>query len=308
VITVAGLTPSLDLTYLVDDLRLGAIHRPQGLVACAGGKALNMGRVAARLGADVRVTAVLGGAAGDHVATLLAADGVPHDIIDSPVETRTCVSIAAARSRELTELYQYAPAMPAQVWRAFLSATSTDLSSRPGWLSISGAPPADLPTDALGDLVRLAHRHGTRVAVDTHGPGLEAAVAPRPELVKINRAEAAELLGSESGADLPTMARRIRAQTGGIVVLTDGQAGAIAVVGEQTHRVPAPTRVGRFPVGSGDAFLGGLVAMLDRGASLSDALRTAAAAGTANALQPGPGVVDPGVVAALAAETTISSR
>jgi fructose-1-phosphate kinase PfkB-like protein len=47
--------------------------------------------------------------------------------------------------------------------------------------------------------------------------------------------------------------------------------------------------------------------MLDRRASLSDALRTAAAAGAANALQPGPGVVDPGVVADLAAQTTISS-
>ena len=41
-ITVAGLSPSLDLTYLVDSLRLGAIHRPTAVVRCAGGKALNM--------------------------------------------------------------------------------------------------------------------------------------------------------------------------------------------------------------------------------------------------------------------------
>ena len=46
---------------------------------------------------------------------------------------------------------------------------------------------------------------------------------------------------------------------------------------------------GHYPVGSGDSFLGGLLTELDRGASLVDGLRTAAAAGAANALVPGPG-------------------
>ena len=46
---------------------------------------------------------------------------------------------------------------------------------------------------------------------------------------------------------------------------------------------------GHYPVGSGDAFLGGLLTELDRGASLVAALRTAIAAGAANALVPGPG-------------------
>ncbi len=305
-ITVAGLTPSLDLTYLVDDLRLGEIHRPTQLVACAGGKSLNMARVAHRLGADVRVIAVLGGPTGENVAARLSADGVAFDVVGSPVETRTCVSIASAGHDELTEVYQYAPPMPSEVWRRFLATADVDLTRRPGWLAISGAPPAELPDDALADLIRLAHDRGVRAAVDTHGPALSAAIDVGPELVKVNRAEAAELVGVPAEqADLVELAARIRARSGGTVVITDGRAGALGLAGDQILRVRPPSRIGRFPVGSGDAFLGALVAGLDRGRAVADALRDAAAAGTANALLPGPGTLDPLTVAEIAATTEV---
>jgi 1-phosphofructokinase family hexose kinase len=306
VITVAGLTPSLDLTYVVEDLRLGEIHRPRELVACAGGKSLNMARVAARLGADVRVIAVLGGPTGHQVAERLAADGVAFDVVTSPTETRTCVSIASGSSDELTEIYQYAPAMPAEVWSRVLSAVDADLALRAGWLSISGAPPAGLPDDALADLVRLGHARGVRVALDTHGAALAAAVDVRPDLVKVNRVEAAELIAVDpAGADLVQLAEELRARAGALVVITDGRAGSVAVDGSDTHRVPSSTRPGRFPVGSGDSFMGGLVVALDRGEALPDALRTAAAAGAANALVPGPGVLDLDDLETILAEVVI---
>ena len=306
VITVAGLTPSLDLTYVVDDLRLGEIHRPRELIACAGGKSLNMARVASRLGGDVRVIAVLGGPTGRQVGERLAADGVAFDVVDSPTETRTCVSIASGSSEELTEVYQYAPAMPAEVWSRVLAAVDADLRLRAGWLSISGAPPGGLPDDALADLVRLGHVRGVRVALDTHGAALAAALGVAPDLVKVNRVEAAELLGVDpTGADLGELADQIRGGTGGVAVITDGRAGSVAVDGADTHRVPATARFGRFPVGSGDSFMGGLVVDLDRGGSLPDALRTAAAAGAANALVPGPGVLDPVELEAIREEIVV---
>jgi fructose-1-phosphate kinase PfkB-like protein len=49
---------------------------------------------------------------------------------------------------------------------------------------------------------------------------------------------------------------------------------------------------GRYPVGSGDAFLGGLVVGLERGDPWPDALRLALGAAAANAELPGAGVLD----------------
>ena len=63
------------------------------------------------------------------------------------------------------------------------------------------------------------------------------------------------------------------------------------VVEELEHEIRAT--LGRYPVGSGDAFLGGLAVGLVGGASLGGALRLASAAAAANAVMPGAGDLDP---------------
>lgn len=288
-ITVAGISPSLDITYLVDALRLGEIHRPTSVVRCAGGKSLNMARAATTVGSEVSVVALLGGQTGAWIADGLRHQGVVVHEVSSPAETRTCVSIAAADSNELTEIYEHAPAVPADVWDHFVSALREAVEARPGWLSISGGAPKGLPPTALADLVGLGREFGIAVAVDTHSAALVEAVSAQPTLVKINRVEAAGLLSVPVDTDLAAMAAAVRERTGGVVVLTDGAAGALGLDGDGVTRVPMPGARGHYPVGSGDSFLGGLLSGLDSGASLSDALRTATACGVANALVPGPG-------------------
>ncbi len=287
-ITVAGLSPSLDLTYLVDALTPGTIHRPTEVVRCAGGKSLNLARAAAALGAEVEIIAVLGGGTGDELVTGLRTAGVAVITVPTPAETRTCVSIADAETGRLTELYPPAEPIPADVWRAFLDQLAAALSRRPGWLAITGSTPRGLPPEALAELIRAARGAGVRVAVDTHGPALAAAMAERPELIKINRYEVAELLGVEPAGDLFERAEAVRQRTGGMVLITDGEHGSVAIGDHGRWRVPAPADRGRFPVGSGDSFLGGLLSVLDRSDDLAAAIRVATGAGTANALVPGP--------------------
>lgn len=287
-ITVAGLTPSLDLTYLVPRLALGEIHRTSQVVRCAGGKALNMARAASTVGGAMQVVAILGGDTGRTLTDMLQTEGLPVVAVPSPLETRTCVSIAAADTGRLTEVYQDADALPPDVWAGFRTALETALHGTSGWLSISGRAPAS-SAGGIADLVSLGHDFGVRVAVDTHGDALPGAVAARPDLVKVNRYEAAELLDVAPDTDLLDMAAAIRSRTGALVVLTDGAAGSLAVDGEVALTAQAPDLVGRYPVGSGDSFLGGLLAAVDRGAHLDEALRVATACGVANAQVPGQG-------------------
>ncbi len=288
-ITVAALAPSLDLTYLVPRLDHGRIHRPDQLVRCAGGKPLNMARAAATLGADVEVIAVLGGPTGNILAGALVEEGVSTTVVPTPAETRTCVSIAAADDGSLTEVYEYAAAIPVEVWDRLVASVSAAVERRPGWLSISGGPPRELEIDAIATLVRIGGEAGARVAVDTHGPALPAAVRAEPALVKINRYEAADLLEVPHDTDLRRLAEGVAGLSRGLVVLTDAHRGALALDGSIAYRASLPDVHGHYPVGSGDAFLGGLLTELDRGASLVAGLRTAVAAGAANALVPGPG-------------------
>nr|WP_275588542.1 PfkB family carbohydrate kinase [Microlunatus panaciterrae] len=289
----------MDLTYLVESLRLGAIHRPTSVVRCAGGKSLNLARAATAVGADVTVVAILGGQTGTGLARSLAAAGIEVVAVDTPAETRTCVSIAAADTGELTEVYEYAPEIPVAVWQRFAAQTGEALAGRTGWLAVSGGAPSGLHPTALAELVRLGRRHGVKVAVDSHSAALPAAVDAGPDLVKVNRAEAADLLGLAVETELVRMAEAIRERTGGMVVLTDGDGGAVGVDDQGAVRVGLPPLRGRFPVGSGDSFLGGLLASLDAGGSLAESLALATACGVANALVPGPGQFDPAAVADL---------
>ena len=303
-ITVAALTPSLDLTYLLDGYRLGQVHRTPGPVAVAGGKALNMARAARAMGADVEVVTLLGGATGRRVADLAADEGLPLVQVAAGAETRTCVSVADSGTGELTEIYEDSPPVGPQVLAEFASVLAERLRARPGWLSISGRGPSGT-TDAVAVLVEIGTRQRVPVAVDTHGEALPGAVAAGPRLVKVNRAEAAELLGSPVEGDLLQMAVEIHQRSGAAVVLTDATAGSVAVDNSGRSRIGPPTRRGDYPVGSGDSFLGGLLAALEQGADLGQAVRLGTGCAVANALVPGQGHFDAQLARALAAEVQV---
>ena len=307
VITVASLSPSLDLTYLVGQFRVGRMHRTPGPVAVAGGKAPNMARAARALGADVLVVTLLGGATGARVAAIAAEEGLPLVVVDTGVETRTCISVAAEDADGLTEIYEDARPVPPGTLERFEAVLAEQLEARPGWLSISGRGPSGA-VDAVPALARLGRRCGAPVAVDTHGEALPGALDARPALLKINRGEAAEALGRREDDDLGVMAAELHARSGATVVLTDGPGGTVAADGQGLRHVPASTRLGRYPVGSGDSFLGGLLAALDGGLDLGAGLALGTGAAVANALVPGQGHFDPDLARTIAAEVATASR
>jgi fructose-1-phosphate kinase PfkB-like protein len=126
------------------------------------------------------------------------------------------------------------------------------------------------------------------VAVDSSGPGLRA-TAGNADLVKVNRSEANELLGGEH--DAASAAHAISARFEVDAIVTDGVRGGFALLGGESLALGAPARHGRFSAGSGDAFLGGLLAALEAGADGREALAAARDAAERNAMCPGQGVL-----------------
>ena len=304
-ITFVALSPSVDVTYLVDEFVEGGTFRPTAVFRAAGGKALNAARAARVLGASVRAVAILGGSTGAFIRQDLAAVGVPVEAVVAEAETRTCVSIASAASGLLTELYEHPSAVSAEELASLRWAL--DRSADAGWWAISGGMPSSVPVGELAGLVRLGHSLGQRVAIDSHGAALAAALGARPDLVKVNRREAAELVGGSLETDVFDLALRIRDVTGGRVVITDGVGGSIAVDDTQRWRAKKSGAVGRYAVGSGDSYLGGLLAGLDRGDAFVGALRLAAGAATANAMVPGAGVFTAEDAASIAAQVVVTT-
>lgn len=314
-ITVAALSPSLDVTYLLDSFQLGRIHRPREVHRVAGGKPLNLARAAASLHAHVSTVAVLGGATGKEIEEQLGRADIALRLVASDIQTRTCISVASADRPGLTEIYEHTPPLSADVWQRFRTELGSELTGRDGWLVINGSPPAGLDPGSLAELVGLAHRTGARVAADVSGPPLAAVLSARPEVVKINRSEAAELLAgaamehlaAESTDDVTAMAQAIAGQTSGTVIVTDGKDGAVCCAPDAPAlRAQLPVDVvGSYPVGSGDCFLAGLLTALDDGADIAAALRCASGAGAANALLPGAGNFEPATARQIAGRAAV---
>jgi 1-phosphofructokinase family hexose kinase len=295
IITLA-MSASLDVTYEVDELNVGDITRPFAVTRVAGGKALNVARAAAALGAQVRSVAALGGPTGDWVAGMLADDGVQATVVPLSRVTRTCVAVVErAQSATSTDLYEPATAFDGDEWNAYAEAVGATVSEHSGrqapWVALSGSVPPGVPLEELGALLSTLKAAGARVVVDGSGAGLRA-TAPAAELIKVNRREASELLDArlDSARDA---CLALHARYGCDAVVTDGVAGAAALIGGVEAAAPAPARRGRFPAGSGDAFLGGLLAAFVRGETVPDALASAASAGERNALVPGQGRLAP---------------
>jgi fructose-1-phosphate kinase PfkB-like protein len=96
-----------------------------------------------------------------------------------------------------------------------------------------------------------------------------------------------------SEAEVVATAREIAARTHGVVVITRGLDGAVALGPDgATFRVGPPATRGSYPVGSGDAFLAGLAHATLEGRTFVEAVQLGSAAAGANALARGAGRLD----------------
>lgn len=296
ILCVAG-NPSIDKLFEVDRLTVGEIHRPQRFVELPGGKGIHVAQVVTTLGADAVVTGLLGGHSGRWVAEALAAQQVRARFAQMAGETRSSLSVADRQTGRLTEFYESGVPVTAAEWKAVESIVSS-LLPQASWITLAGSLPPGTPSDAYARLTELARDAGVSVALDTRGEALAHTIGERPQLVKINALEAQELLGWEVSTSETALraAREIRARAGGAgqaAVVTLGEQGVALVdpEGREWHGFLA-TR-GRYPVGSGDAFLAGMLIALERGDAWSDAVALGLGAAAANADVPGAGLLDP---------------
>jgi fructose-1-phosphate kinase PfkB-like protein len=114
--------------------------------------------------------------------------------------------------------------------------------------------------------------------------------------VKVNAEEAAQMTGLQT--DTPeralAAAHELRKSAGreGRAAIVTVRSGAALVDPDGRAWQGCLDATGPYPVGSGDAFLAGLLVAVERGASWSDALRAGLGAGAANAELPGAGRLD----------------
>jgi 1-phosphofructokinase len=295
VIVTVTPNPSVDLTLEVDRLDQGEVHRARTATHDPGGKGVNVARALARNGVPTTAVVPVGGVAGLQLTELLAAEGIATVTVAHAGDVRTNVSIVSPGG-VVTKVN--APGQP--VTREAVAALLDAAASAAGgasWVVGSGSLPPGAPVDLYARLDAAVALTGARVAVDTSGPALLAALEARPELVKPNREELEDAVGApvrtlgEAVAGAQEL-RRLGART---VLVSLGPDGALLVDGNASTWGEAPPSEVRSTVGAGDVLLAGFLA---GGGAGADALAQALTWSAAACRLPGSQVPEPAHVAA----------
>ncbi|WP_369247453.1 1-phosphofructokinase family hexose kinase [Streptomyces sp. R41] len=288
-ILTVTLNTALDITYRIRSLRPHTSHRVTEVTERPGGKGLNVARVLAALGHEVTVTGFTGGATGRAVQDQLThTPGVVDALIPVTGSTRRTIAVVDATTGDTTQLNEPGPEITPAEWAAFQEAYEVLLRSASA-VALCGSLPPGVPVGAYAGLVRTARAAAVPVLLDTSGEPLRRGVAARPDIVKPNADELAELTGSHDPLQATRDARRRGAHT---VVASLGAEGLLAANAEGRWRATPPHRVHGNPTGAGDSAVAGLLSGLVEHLPWPDRLARAVALSAATVLAPTAGEFD----------------
>lgn len=283
-ITTVTLNAAIDQVYEMNSLMVGQTNRVMQKWQQGGGKGINVARVIVALGGEVSIGGFVGGLNGEKISVLLQEERLQTGFIQIEGESRVCLTITDEQTKEMTELLEEGPTIQQHEWQRMLNWIKTQ-AEHSAYFVLSGSLPKGLATAAYATIIRLLKQEGVRVALDTSGEALIHGVEAIPFIIKPNEDEIVQLIGKQAVELDDIIQAGEKLQELGIehVCFSLGDKGALFVNRSGVYQVNAPKIRVVNTVGSGDAFLGGLVYKFSQGEDFTEAYKWAVACGSANA-------------------------
>lgn len=302
------LNVAVDKVYRVDHFARGEVNRVAESVASAGGKGLNVARVLTLLGETPSATGLIGGRTGELIRDLLRSDQIVDHFAEIAGESRTCINIIDDDGIS-TEFLEPGPTVADDELDRFRKALSDQLQAG-DVVVFSGSLPRGCQPDFYAELIADCKCLGARVILDSSGEPLRLALPNGPDVVKPNREELEALtsMAVSDEAQLISAARAVQAMGAGVVVVSLGKDGILALDREQRVYRGTPPRIEAVnAVGCGDSMVAALALTLSRQTPLPDALQFAMAVSAANAMNARTGYFDAADLDALRTQGSVTT-
>ena len=177
-ILTVTLNPSVDISYIIPDLRLDTTNRTDQVGKTAGGKGINVTRVIHDLNKAVTAT-------GEGIVSELNKNGIKTDFLSIEGETRNCIAIL--HDGQQTEVLESGPTITDDENAAFL----THFKQAVGYadvITISGSLPKGLEEDYYVKLIQIASNLDKKTVLDTSKSNLSNVLENpfKPTVIKPN--------------------------------------------------------------------------------------------------------------------------
>jgi 1-phosphofructokinase len=274
------ITPSLDYTTYLPELRLGELNRTSDVFYYPGGKGINVSRVLGRLGTKSIALGYIGGFTGQYITDFLKEEGILTDFIRTEDITRINVKVKAAEESELNgpgpsinELQQQ------ELLEKVQAMTSGD------WFVLAGSLTDTIPSSFFEELAAICEKNNVKFVLDTSGSALIDLIHTKPFLVKPNIEELGELFNTviSTKEEAFHYARKLVGKGIQHVVVSMGGEGALLVTKDLALLAEAPKGLVVNTVGAGDSLVAGFLASFTKNENATEAFRYGVASGSATA-------------------------
>jgi 1-phosphofructokinase family hexose kinase len=286
IVTVA-LNTAIDRTYFIEDFVWSKTIRSSCSVVGMGGKATDASWILGELGYQNTAMGFAASDVGRQIDRMLRERGSKTDFVWTKGESRTNVVIVSDHGLGQSTLISGGLEISARNIQTFKRKFQKALK-KAACIVIGGSVPIGLDASIYTELVKIAKSSYIPVIFDASGPSLRAGMDGRPDFVKPNFDEIAELSGvkvTNIGSAF-TQARLLQEKYGTSFIITLGELGALAVLPDRSYQIPPVKIKVVSTAGAGDGVLAGLAAAISEGRSIEDGLRLGFAAAAAVCLTP----------------------
>lgn len=284
-ITTVTLNASVDKRYEIDHLQAGTVMRVHQVSNTAGGKGMNVARVAALISEDVTVMGFVGGHNGELFRSLIHEDRIHCRFTTIKGETRCCINVHDTEHNMNTEFLEPGAEVDEAALQRFFKEFEEQLD-KTDVVTLSGSLPYGVPKDVYAQLVTLAQKKGKKTVVDSSGEALRLSIAAHPTMIKPNADELSQLFGVSDTSEKKCieLGKKLNNEGVAIVAISRGKDGVLVVCDEGVYRGIPPALHTVNTVGCGDSMVAGFAAAMTKGLSMEEAIRLAVSVSAANAL------------------------
>lgn len=252
------LNPAIDITLQLDSLKVGEVNRHHALQSHAAGKGLNVAQVLKDLGHELIISGFLGQDNRQIFDTHFAAQNFDNHFVYIAGETRQNIKIAEQSGR-MTDINGKGFWVDAQA-KQQLQQNIKAVLEQVDVVVISGSLPQGFSPEELTQLILWLKSKGKKVAVDSSGNALSAAIAANPWLIKPNSDELTETyqLPATTAAEQQQLFAKLDAEIENIVV-SMGEHGVNWLHPQHPLHATAPKVQVISTVGAGDSLLAGMI-------------------------------------------------
>lgn len=306
------LNPAVDLATSVKQVVAGPKLYCKTPRVDPGGGGVNVARAICKLGGRATALVAVGGAMGERLCTLLAAEDVPTHPVEVGGETRQSFSVTDEGTAEQFRFSVPGDAISPESAERLL-AQIAEAAPLGGYVVLSGGVAPGLGDDFPQRVQAAIAPRTDRLIVDTSKAALARLITDPTGpvlLLRVDQREAALAAGHamETPADSVRFASELISRGVARMVVTGrGAEGSVMVTESACYLCRAARVPVRSMVGAGDAFVGAITLALSRGDAPDQALRWGVAAASSTVATEGTALCDRATTQALFKGCTVEA-